>query len=181
MRRRTNAHHGEMKNTNPSSSVADQSPVVPSGLQAALRVSRNVMVLTGAGISSESGIPTFRDALTGIWTHHNPQQLATRAGFRKDPSLVWGWYESRRHAVTQVSPNSGHHALVDLAKLHGVESVKIVTQNVDDLHERAGSTDVVHLHGSLFAPRCMTCGRFTTFAELGSSSTVLDRPLEPPR
>ncbi|WP_436529573.1 SIR2 family NAD-dependent protein deacylase [Actinoplanes sp. HUAS TT8] len=118
---------------------------------------RHVVVFTGAGISAESGVPTFRDALTGLWSRFDAQSLATPQAFQEDPELVWGWYEWRRQLVRRVGPNDGHRAVAQLAA--HVPQLTVITQNVDDLHERAGSTSVVHLHGSLFAPRCATCSR----------------------
>ncbi|MCW7539839.1 NAD-dependent deacylase [Aquabacterium sp. A7-Y] len=109
-------------------------------------------VLTGAGMSAESGVPTFRDALTGLWARHDPQQLATEAGFRSDPQLVWDWYGSRREGVARAEPNAGHRALAAWQAAHP-ERLTLVTQNVDDLHQRAGSTDVICLHGALFEDR----------------------------
>jgi NAD-dependent deacetylase len=121
----------------------------------ALRDARSVVVFTGAGVSAESGIPTFRDALTGLWSRFDPMQLATAEAFERDPALVWGWYEWRRALVAKALPNPAHHAIAAMAKK--VSRLTVVTQNVDDLHERAGS-DPVRLHGSLFAPRCFDCG-----------------------
>ena len=118
----------------------------------ALRGARRVVVFTGAGMSAESGVPTFRDALTGLWERYDPEELATPQAFRADPELVWGWYEWRRARVTRAEPNPGHVAVAAIeARLPGT---LIVTQNVDDLHERAGSAAPLRLHGSLFAPRC---------------------------
>ncbi|BBH71419.1 NAD-dependent protein deacylase 1 [Actinoplanes sp. OR16] len=116
-----------------------------------------VVVFTGAGISAESGVPTFRDALTGLWERFDAQSLATPQAFRDDPELVWGWYEWRRHKVSSVHPNPGHLAVATIEAR--VPAATLITQNVDDLHERAGSPDPVHLHGSLFAPRCADCGK----------------------
>ncbi|MFR9780710.1 SIR2 family NAD-dependent protein deacylase [Micromonospora sp. MS34] len=116
---------------------------------------RRVVIFTGAGMSAESGVPTFRDALTGLWRRFDAQALATPEAFRDDPALVWGWYEWRRGAVQRARPNAGHRAVAAIeARVPG--SV-LITQNVDDLHERAGSAAPVHLHGSLFAPRCSAC------------------------
>jgi NAD-dependent deacetylase len=115
-----------------------------------------VVVFTGAGISAESGVPTFRDALTGLWERFDAQSLATPQAFQDEPDLVWGWYEWRRHKVSTVRPNPGHLAVAAIA--NHVPDTVVVTQNVDDLHERAGSKDPVHLHGSLFEPRCAQCG-----------------------
>ena len=117
-----------------------------------LAAAERVVVFTGAGISAESGIPTFRDALTGLWARFDAQQLATPEAFRDDPDLVWGWYEWRRAAVRRVEPNAGHRAVA------AIERCVVVTQNVDDLHERAGSRSPIHLHGSLFEPHCSACG-----------------------
>ncbi|WP_250033341.1 SIR2 family NAD-dependent protein deacylase [Paractinoplanes maris] len=109
-----------------------------------------LVVLTGAGMSAESGVPTFRDALTGLWARYDAEALATPEAFERDPALVWGWYEWRRELVERVHPNAGHRAVAR-------RDCTLITQNVDDLHERAGSKDVIHLHGSLFAPRCSAC------------------------
>ena len=130
---------------------------VPEALLSALRRARRVVVFTGAGVSAESGLATFRDALTGLWSRFDPEQLATPEAFRRDPELVWGWYESRRMRVMRAQPNAAHRAIADLERRH--PAFTLVTQNVDDLHERAGSRDPVKLHGSLFAPRCFACGK----------------------
>jgi len=120
-----------------------------------LREARAVVVFTGAGISAESGVATFRDALTGLWERYDPQQLATAEAFHAAPDLVWGWYEWRRALVSRARPNAGHHAVAAI-EAHAPSTV-VVTQNVDDLHERAGTRALVRLHGSLFAPRCVRC------------------------
>ena len=116
---------------------------------------RRLVIFTGAGVSAESGIPTFRDALGGLWARYDPAALATPAAFADDPALVWGWYEWRRLKVLGVQPNPAHRAIAALSGR--IADTRLVTQNVDDLHERAGSRDVLHLHGSLHAPRCATC------------------------
>lgn len=135
----------------------------------ALRKARHVVVFTGAGVSAESGIPTFRDSLTGLWERFDAMSLATPAAFQTDPELVWGWYEWRRMKVLQAQPNAGHRAI---AALEGrVPRLTLITQNVDDLHERAGSPEVIHLHGSLHAPRCFDCGK--------APETPLGAPNEP--
>lgn len=118
----------------------------------ALRSAEHVCVLTGAGISAESGIPTFRDALTGIWSRFSPQELATPEAFKEHPKRVWQWYSARRSMIRAARPNPGHIALATLAGR--VSHCTLVTQNVDDLHQRAGSRDVVSLHGSLMRARC---------------------------
>jgi NAD-dependent deacetylase len=108
-------------------------------------------------MSAESGIPTFRDAQNGLWSRFDPEDLATARAYQQDKALVWGWYVWRMATVRAAQPHAGHQALAELAALK--PALSIVTQNVDDLHERAGSQDVVHLHGSLFASRCLACGR----------------------
>ncbi len=128
--------------------------IVPEEVVDAVRGARRILVLTGAGMSAESGVPTFRDARTGLWEEFDPEQLATEEAWRADPPFVWAWYAWRMQLVRQVDPNPGHLALADLAR--GRE-VLIVTQNVDDLHERAGSTVTAHVHGSLYALRCADC------------------------
>jgi len=126
--------------------------VVPPALLSRLRDARSVTVLTGAGISAESGIPTFRDALTGLWARYRPDELATPEAFVRDPALVWSWYRMRRELVARAEPNAGHRALVALER--GVPRFALVTQNVDGLHRRAGSERVIELHGSLGRARC---------------------------
>lgn len=116
-----------------------------------------VVFFTGAGMSAESGIPTFRDALTGLWSRFDPAELACEAGFRRDPALVWGWYRWRAARASTAMPHAGHAAITALQDVG--HTVTVVTQNVDDLHERAGHARVLHLHGSLFASRCIDCGR----------------------
>ncbi|HSX62635.1 MAG TPA: NAD-dependent deacylase [Tahibacter sp.] len=120
-------------------------------LAARLRQARQVLVLTGAGISAESGIATFRDAQSGLWSRFRPEDLATPEAFRRDPALVWRWYAWRREQVAQAQPNAAHRALVDIAQR---VPTTLVTQNVDDLHQRAGSPDVIALHGSIARTIC---------------------------
>ena len=126
---------------------------------------RCIVVLSGAGVSAESGVPTFRDAQTGLWQRFAPEQLATERAFRTDPAMVWTWYMWRWHLVNSVTPNAGHTAIggwqQQLAQSNG--SLTVATQNVDDLHERGGATDVLHLHGSLGTFRCIDCHRPTSF------------------
>lgn len=144
-----------------------------------LRQARHVVVLTGAGVSAESGIPTFRDTLTGLWEHFDAEDLASRNAFKRDPDLVWGWYEWRRARVLRAQPNPAHHAIAALERL--VPKLTLITQNVDDLHERAGSTDVVHLHGSLHQPKCFACGRPHTLPPGIPDEPEGGRHLAPPR
>lgn len=151
-------------------------PVIPTELIAALRSARRVAVLTGAGISAESGIPTFREARTGLWRLYPPEELATPQAFERNPQLVWEWYVWRRQLVSHAWPNPGHNALVNM-QAH-VPQWSLITQNVDGLHERAGSRGVIELHGNLMRyvcsahrhtvsidvpaagmpPRCQECG-----------------------
>lgn len=112
-----------------------------------------VTVSTGAGMSRESGIPTFRDAMEGLWADYDPQLLATEAGFRANPERVWSWYAWRRRRVAQARPHAGYHALVEMEAL--VPELVVVTQNVDGLHAAAGSRDVVELHGSIVRAKCL--------------------------
>jgi NAD-dependent deacetylase len=112
-------------------------------------------VLTGAGMSAESGIPTFRDAMTGLWSQFDPARLATEEGFRADPGLVWDWYAERAAGVRQAHPNAGHRALADFSRSHpGV--LNLFTQNVDDLHQRAGNVDALRLHGDILKQRWLS-------------------------
>ena len=116
-----------------------------------------VVCLTGAGVSAESGVPTFRDAQTGLWSRFDAEELASPQGFERDPGLVWRWYMWRLDLLEAAAPNAGHTALAQLARL--CERFLLVTQNVDELHEQAGSADVIHLHGSLLHFRCRACGQ----------------------
>lgn len=138
-----------------------------------------ITVLTGAGASAESGIPTFREAPNALWSDLCAEEFATPGAWKRDPARVWAWYESRRLAVMAAEPNAGHRALADLERRH---EVTVLTQNVDDLHERAGSTRVVHLHGSLFTPHCFACkrpGQFDGMPCAGEAAPSAD--LGPPR
>ena len=123
---------------------------------AVLAGASRIAVLTGAGVSAESGVATFRDAQTGLWSHFDAHQLASQAGFSADPGLVWGWYMHRLAMVEAAQPNPGHRALAALAD--HVQSLTLITQNVDDLHERAGSQRVLHLHGHIGRFHCNECG-----------------------
>jgi len=114
-----------------------------------------VTVLSGAGMSAESGVETFRDAQTGLWETFDPEELASPRAWLRQPDVVWAWYLWRHHLVRSVEPNAGHYALADWQ--HRAD-VRVVTQNIDNLHERAGSRHVAHLHGSLFDFRCSRCG-----------------------
>lgn len=129
---------------------------IPQALIQILRDCQRVAVLTGAGISAESGVPTFRDAQTGLWAQYDPLQLATPEAFQDNPKLVWDWYAWRRQLVRDVEPNPGHHALVTLEQ--HIPSFTLITQNVDGLHRRAGSKTVLELHGNLFGTKCFEEG-----------------------
>jgi NAD-dependent deacetylase len=120
-----------------------------------VREARSVLVLTGAGMSAESGVPTFREAQTGLWARFTPEELATPQAFARDPGRVLDWYRWRRGLVATAEPNAGHRAIARCQ--HGREGVSVVTQNVDGLHQRAGSEDVVELHGRLSHVRCERC------------------------
>lgn len=143
-----------------------------------VRAARRIVVLSGAGISAESGVPTFRDAQTGLWAKFRPEQLATEEAFRADPEMVWDWYALRREMVGKVVPNAGHLAIAAFQQRHPGR-LTVITQNVDGLHQRAGSPDVLALHGNIAEdrwlepprsccdagrveagrpPRCATCG-----------------------
>lgn len=118
---------------------------------------RRLAVLTGAGISAESGIPTFRAAQSGLWSQYDPMQLATEEGFRADPALVWRWYAWRRGLVAGAQPNAGHRALAAAQSRFG--HLALITQNVDGLHARAGSAEPIELHGNIMRTVCLDrCG-----------------------
>ncbi|MBE2185723.1 MAG: NAD-dependent deacylase [Rhodothermales bacterium] len=138
-------------------------PDVPIDLGSALDIvverlaaAQHVVVLTGAGVSAESGLPTFRDALTGHWAHRRPEELATATGFADDPEYVQAWYRSRLREARYHAPNAGHLALADLQRR--VPRLTLVTQNVDGFHQKAGSTGVLELHGNLESGWCFDCG-----------------------
>jgi NAD-dependent deacetylase len=121
-----------------------------------LRKARRVAVLTGAGVSAESGVPTFRGK-EGLWKNYRPEDLATPDAFSRDPKLVWQWYNWRRGLVAHAQPNRGHYALADLER--AAREFTLITQNVDDLHEQAGSKNVLKLHGDIWQVRCLSCAR----------------------
>lgn len=125
---------------------------IPESLVEALRHAQSVAVLTGSGISAESGVPTFRGAQTGLWARYDPMDLATPEAFARDPRLVWEWYAWRRGLVEGAAPNSGHEALAELE--HHVPEFVLITQNVDGLHQRAGSQRIIELHGNIMRSKC---------------------------
>src|SRR6185503_17759328 len=112
--------------------------------------------LTGACVSAESGVPTFRDAQTGLWAKYSPQELATPRAFKRNPRLVWEWYEYRRNLVAGAQPNAAHEALARMEKLF--PEFHLITQNIDGLHHRAGSQNVIELHGNITRTRCFDEG-----------------------
>ena len=124
--------------------------------------SKRLVVLTGAGVSAESGVPTFRGK-DGLWKDHRPEQLATPQAFEKDPELVWDWYHWRRNLVREVSPNPAHYAIAELEKR--IPDFALITQNVDGLHLRAGSENVLQIHGELHNARCSECSAIMALFE----------------
>ncbi|MDP9424772.1 MAG: NAD-dependent deacylase [Actinomycetota bacterium] len=136
--------------------MSDAGMGITSALTSVLRGARRVTVLTGSGVSAESGVPTFRDAQTGLWARYEPQELATPEAFERDPRLVWEWYQWRRDLVRQAEPNPGHRALVELERR--VPTFSLATQNVDGLHRRAGSENVLELHGNIMRSKCSVEG-----------------------
>jgi NAD-dependent deacetylase len=136
-----------------------------------LRSARRVAVLTGAGVSAESGLATFRGA-GGLWEGHRVEEVATPTAFRRDPALVWRFYNARRANLRTVGPNAGHYALAALEERLGTNRFTLITQNVDGLHQAAGSRHVLELHGSLARVRCTACGT----AEDRGTEALADSP-----
>ena len=124
----------------------------PHALIEKLQTAVSVTVLTGAGVSAESGVPTFRDAQTGLWAKYDPQELASPYAFQQNPKLVWDWYQWRRELVADAQPNPAHHALVELE--NHISDFTLITQNVDGLHEQAGSQNIIELHGNITKTKC---------------------------
>lgn len=145
---------------------------LPERLLSVLQNANTVLVLTGAGMSSESGVPTFRDAQDGLWQKYRPEDLATPEAFRRHPDIVWNWYADRRNKIRTVAPHAGHYALVELAQYFKI--FQIVTQNVDSLHQWAGSKDVIELHGNIMRSICSKTGK-----EI-DASWIADHPGRPP-
>ncbi len=129
-----------------------------------LNAASRIAVLTGAGVSKESGVPTFRDAQTGLWAKYDATQLANAVAYLTNPKLVWDWYTMRREMMSGAKPNPGHHSIAELQRRK--PSTRIITQNVDDLHEQAGNTDVIHLHGNIAQNKC--------FANCQGDPTMID-------
>lgn len=128
---------------------------IPTRLVSLLRSCQQCTALTGAGVSQESGVPTFREALDSLWEQYSPEDLATPDAFRRNPKLVWDWYAARRMKVEEVQPNPGHTALVEMSRR--IPHFILVTQNVDGLHQRAGSPVVIELHGNIKRVKCFRC------------------------
>lgn len=131
----------------------------------ALKNSRHLVISTCAGVSAESGVPTFRGE-GGLWKKFRPEELATFEAFQRNPQLVWEWYQYRRDIINNIKPNPGHYAAAEMARYF--EQFHLITQNVDGLHRRAGSQDVIELHGDLRRNRCIQCGTLnydTEFAQ----------------
>ena len=139
-----------------------------------LSEAQRIVCLTGAGVSAESGLSTFRDPETGFWSKFDPQQLASQSGFAADPGLVWRWYMERLQAAAEkAKPNPGHFALATLES--DAKNFTLITQNVDNLHERAGSVNVTHLHGIISRFHCNVCGKAYTLAEEEKVATLPPR------
>ena len=129
----------------------------PPELISLLHRTSKLVALTGAGVSQESGLRTFRDAQTGLWAQYKPEELASPEAFARDPKLIWDWYAWRREAVKAVRPNPGHYALVEIEKI--APGFVLITQNVDGLHRMAGSQNVLELHGNIQRVCCSDCHR----------------------
>ena len=126
-------------------------------------------MLTGSGVSAESGVPTFREAQTGLWERFDPQELATPEAFDRNPALVWDWYAWRRKLITEARPNPGHVAIAEMQ--HLVPNFALATQNVDGLHQEAGSREAIELHGNIMRTKCSV---------EGTSVEDYDRAASPP-
>ena len=150
----------------------------PDELIRFLHKAERVAALTGAGVSKESGLRTFRDAQTSLWSEYKPTELASPEAYERDPKLVWDWYAMRREKVDGVEPNPSHFALVDMA--HHIPDFSLITQNVDNLHRKAGSPNVIELHGNLGRVKCSSCGQQ---AETRAKSSIAPpkRALIPPQ
>ncbi len=136
--------------------MADSQFEVDPYVYEVLAEAKHIVALTGAGISSESGIPTFRGK-EGLWKKFSPEELANFRSFMENPELVTEWYQHRREIINRVEPNPAHYALVDMENIFAY--VTIITQNVDGLHQKAGSTNVIELHGNIFRNYCIDCGK----------------------
>ena len=143
------------RNADPNHHAVETIVDFPSDLINLLKKAARVAVLTGAGVSQESGLHTFRDAQVGLWAQYRPEDLATPEAFYRDPKLVWDWYMWRREAIKGTRPNPGHDALVVMEK--HIPDFTLITQNVDGLHRMAGNVNVLELHGNIMRVRCCDC------------------------
>ncbi|WP_260624592.1 NAD-dependent deacylase [Corynebacterium parakroppenstedtii] len=142
----------------PNTTIISTTDPLPSSLRTARDRARSVEIFTGAGMSADSGLDTFRDAETGLWSHVDPQAMASIDSWREDPDPMWAWYQWREQCAREAQPHAGHKALARWGARDGV-TMHTTTQNIDDLHERAGATNVAHLHGRLNEYRCSVCGK----------------------
>lgn len=151
---------GKTEVLNNISSVQQELATALKQASAIIKMAHSVCILTGAGISAESGIPTFRDKQTGLWEKYRAEDLANIDAFERDPKTVWSWYQWRRGLVADKKPNPAHFALTDLLSwaTHHSKEVTLITQNVDDLHEQARSK-AIHLHGHLWQNKCSSCDK----------------------
>ena len=145
--------------------------IFPDEFVSLLRQTSKLVALTGAGVSQESGLRTFRDAQSGLWAQYKPEELASPEAFARDPKLIWDWYAWRREAVKAVRPNPGHYALVKMER--SSPGFTLITQNVDGLHRMAGSQNVLELHGNIQRVRCADCYTFTE--TWGDDSEIVPR------
>ena len=136
-----------------------------------LQDAAHIAMLTGAGVSAESGVPTFRDAQTGLWARFRAEDLATEEAFRRDPERVWDWYAERRVNMRDVRPNAGHVAVARFQQRHPGR-LTVITQNVDGLHQKAGSQEVLELHGSVLRNHCTRCGKFYGVERIAESRGI---------
>jgi NAD-dependent deacetylase len=142
---------------------------IPDSLISRLLAAERITIFTGAGVSAESGVPTFRGN-EGLWKKFKPEELANLTAFMKNPDLVWEWYQARRTIIGSVQPNAGHRALAEMEGLF--PACALITQNVDNLHRRAGSRNIFELHGNIERNYCLTCGTRYTGPELPQTGTV---------
>ena len=147
--------------------------IIPADLITLLKQTSRLVALTGAGVSQESGLRTFRDAQVGLWAQYKPEELASPEAFARNPKLIWDWYSWRREAVKSARPNRGHEALVTIEKR--ISTFTLITQNVDGLHRMAGSANVLELHGNIQRVRCSVCNRI---AETWGDDTETVPPCE---
>jgi len=145
-----------------------QTILIPSELVKILKSSKSIVALTGAGVSAESGISTFRDPNGGLFTKYNVEEVATPEGFKKNPKLVWEWYSMRREKVRQAKPNPGHIVLAKFEQIF--PNFTLITQNVDGLHQKAGSRNVIELHGNIMRNKCFAKSHPVDIEKLSVSS-----------